>query len=184
MAFVAGLDETFLRSQEEFAKHFRAKYENPPPIWIAVGTWDWGKLSHGINHLSDGNRDALCRAIDPRLTRRTLVSWMRCLNEVRNACAHHSRLWNKALINSPRLQPGKIAEFAHMAGENGKVSDDQKKRLYGALIPMNFLMRAFHPNTEWPQRLAELVAEADLPEEVSLGSAGFPPDWRDDPLWS
>lgn len=182
-AFIAGLDETFRRSQEEYAKHFRAEYDHPPPIWIAVGTWDWGKLSHAINHLSDGNRDALCYAIDPRLTRRALVSWMRCLNEVRNACAHHSRLWNKALINSPRLQPSEIADFVYMADETGKIPDDRKKRIYGALMTVNYLMRIFHPNTEWPRRLGELIDKAGLPAEVGLGSAGFPDDWRQDPLW-
>ena len=182
--FIDGLDETFERSKEEFAKHFRAKYERPPPIWIAVGTWDWGKLSHAINHLSDTNRDAVCCSIHRDRTRRTLVSWMRCLNEVRNACAHHSRLWNKAVINSPRLHSGEIPAFEHLAGPNRSVSDEQKKRLYGALIPTCFLIRTFHPNTEWPRRLAHLVAEADLPEGVGIASAGFPENWQEDPLWS
>ena len=183
-AFIDGLDRTFERSQEEFAKHFRTTYEGPPPVWIAIGTWDWGKLSHAINHLSDRNRDALARSIDPRLTKKALVSWIRCLNEVRTPCAHHSRLWNKPLINSPRLQPREIGDFAHMADDAGKVPDARGKRLYGALMTMIFLMRAFYPNTTWPDRLGTLISNADLPAEVDLASAGFPPDWRDDPIWA
>lgn len=181
--FIVGLDGSFTKSKEEFAKHFRTKYEHPPPIWMAAGTWDWGNLSYMLGYLSDKNRDAICQSIDPRLTRKSLASWMKCLNEVRNACAHHSRLWNKVLINSPRLQPQEISEFSQMKSEDGQIPDDTRKRLYGALVVMNFLMRSFYPSTEWPLRLGKLISTADLPDEVSQRSAGFPKNWQDDPLW-
>jgi abortive infection bacteriophage resistance protein len=141
--FIEGLDKAFLFSKEEFAKHFRDKYEGHPPVWIAAGTWDWGNLSYMLGYLSEKNRDAICHAIDPRLTRNSLASWMKCLNEVRNACAHHSRLWNKPLINSPRLKPSEINEFSQLINERGTVPDACSKRLYGALVIMIFLMRTF-----------------------------------------
>lgn len=175
--FIRGLDESFKKSQEEFAKHFRTKNEGPPPIWIAAGTWDWGNLSYMIGYLSEKNRDAVCRAIDSRITRKSLASWMKCLNEVRNACAHHSRLWNKALINSPRLKPSEIDEFTALCDERGSIPDVRKKRLYGALVAASFLLRSFYPNTEWPARLGRFIAEADLPDEVGTSSAGFPVGW-------
>ena len=174
--FIEGLDRSFDKSQEEFAKHFRHKYDMPPPVWIAAGTWDWGNLS-------ERNRDAICKAVDSRLSRKSLASWMKALNEVRNACAHHSRLWNKALINSPRLNPGEISEFNYLANDRGKVADECRTRLYGALFVMCFLMRALYPKTQWPQRLGQQILSAQLPKEVSQRSAGFPDNWQVDPLW-
>lgn len=181
--FLDGLDRSFDKSQEEFAKHFRHKYDKPPPVWIAAGTWDWGNLSYMLGYLSEKNRDTICRSIDSRLSRRSLASWMKALNEVRNACAHHSRLWNKALINNPRLNPAEISEFTYLADDCGKVADEYRTRLYGALIVMCFLMRALYPKTEWPQRLGKLILAAELPVEVSQRSAGFPDNWQADPLW-
>jgi abortive infection bacteriophage resistance protein len=146
--FIEGLDRAFLHSKEEFAKHFKSKYDGHPPVWIAAGTWDWGNLSYMLGYLSDKNRDAICNAIDPNLTLKSLASWMKCLNEVRNACAHHSRLWNKPLINSPRLNPTEITMFNSLIDERGRVPDAHAKRLYRALVVMIFRMRTFYPKTQ------------------------------------
>lgn len=181
--YIAGLDLAFERSKEEFAKHFRSKYEGPPPVWIAAGTWDWGNLSYMLGYLSERNRDLICQRIDPRMTRKSLASWMKCLNDVRNACAHHSRLWNKPLINSPRLQPSEISEFSCLLGDRGRVPDSNSKRLYGALVVMAFLMCKFYPKTEWHVRLCNLISDSDCPEEVNSLTAGFPTDWNKADIW-
>lgn len=182
--FIAGLDKAFQHSKEEFAKHFKAKYEGDPPVWIAAGTWDWGNLSYMLGYLSDKNRDAICNAIDPSLTRKSLASWMKCLNEVRNACAHHSRLWNKPLINSPRLNPTEIPIFHSLLDERGRVPDAHAKRLYGAIVVMIFLMRTFYPKTQWHLRLRDVILESDLPHEVNVASAGFADGWHEADLWN
>lgn len=70
-----------------------------------------------------------------------------------------------------------------MQDADGHIPEEPRKRLYGALMVMNFLMRSFYPATEWPFRLGKLISDADLPDEVGHRSAGFPVNWRDDPLW-
>lgn len=183
--FLTGQDRAFLKSKEEFAKHFRRTYSGQPPIWIAAGGWDWGNLSYILSGLSDKNKISVCAEIDPRLQTKTLVSWVAALNEVRNACAHHSRLWNKVLTNSPSFQKsGNIAVFDHMRNAKGVSGDQHTKRLYGALMALMFLMKSFHPKTEWPARLAKWVAENRLPTEISVTAAGFPSNWREQELWA
>ena len=182
--FLEGLDEDFGKSKEEFAKHFRQAYAGKPPIWIAAGAWDWGKLAHVISHLSDTNINAVCAMIDPRLSRKTLISWMTSLNEVRNACAHHSRLWNKVLTNHPGFQrPGELTEFDHMRGAKGKIVDQHVTRLYGALAAIVFLMKWIHPRTQWHRRFADRVTSETLPTEISPMAAGFPENWQAQALW-
>jgi abortive infection bacteriophage resistance protein len=183
-AFLTGLDDAFRRSKEEYAKHFRGAYSGHPPIWIAAGGWDWGNLAHVVSHLSTANIDAVCNMIDPRLGRKTLISWMTSLNEVRNACAHHSRLWNKVLTNRPGFQRnGELAEFDHMRGPDGKVVEHYATRLYGGLVAIVFLMKWIHPRTEWHLRFAQRVTAEPLSKEISSAAAGFPEDWYKAPMW-
>ena len=183
--FLQGLDAAFDRSKEEFAKHFRRTYSGKPPIWVAVGGWDWGNLAYTFRYLSSKNMTLICSSIDPALEQKTLISWMASLNEVRNACAHHSRLWNKALTNRPGFQkPGQLPDFDHMRNGRGKIDDHHSTRLYGALVAIIFMMKRLHPKTEWHQRFAALVAENDRPKEISTLTAGFPEGWRDAPIWN
>ncbi len=182
--FLAGLDQAFQKSKEEYAKHFRRAYAGHPPIWIAAGGWDWGNLAHVVSHLSDANVNAVCKMIDPRLGRKTLISWMTSLNEVRNACAHHSRLWNKVLTNRPGFQRvGELPEFDHLRDAKGRIVDHYSTRLYGALTAIVFLMKWIHPKTEWHYRFAKRLTAETLPKEISPTTAGFPENWQTAPIW-
>lgn len=182
--FLRGLDESFVKSKEEFSKHFCRTYAGHPPIWIAAGGWDWGKLAYTFRYLSDRNLREICKSIHPDLENRTLISWMASLNEIRNACAHHSRLWNKVLTNKPRFQaPGVLSDFDHIRGQNGKIDDLHSSRLYAALVVIVFLMRRIHPKTEWHFRFAKNVSSKILPDQISITSAGFPNRWHMDPMW-
>lgn len=183
--FLAGVDESFSFSKEEFAKHFRNNYSGKPPIWIAAGGWDWGNLAYTFLYLSERNMDDICRTIDRTLSRKALVSWMACLNEVRNACAHHSRLWNKVLTNSPSFQKaGQLTDFDHMRDDKGKLSEKHSKRLYGALVAIIFLLKKIHPKTEWHFRLSKMLQAKEFPHEISFSSAGFPEGWSTTSIWN
>lgn len=43
--FLEKLDAAFQRSREEFAEHFKNKYESKLPIWMSIELWDFGTLS-------------------------------------------------------------------------------------------------------------------------------------------
>ena len=47
-----------------------------------------------------------------------MESWLRALNFVRNVAAHHSRLWNKNLIDQPKLpKRGDLPQFDPLIGK-------------------------------------------------------------------
>jgi len=88
-------DESFRRSQEEFVKHFKVKYRGEyPPIWIAIELWDFGTLSFVLDGLKLADQTKLADKYGLRPV--LLTSFVRNLNNIRNICAHHSRLWNKS----------------------------------------------------------------------------------------
>jgi abortive infection bacteriophage resistance protein len=182
--FLDKQDEAFHRSKEEFAKHYKKSYAGPPPIWIAAGNWDWGNLSWTISMLTVTHKKEICARIDKRLNEKTLVSWMASLNEIRNACAHHSRLWNKPLTNSPSFQKrNQISEFDHLRDEKGRIKDEHAKRLYGALVAIVFLMKRIHPKTQWHRRLSKMINSQKFPSQIGMISAGFPDDWQEMSIW-
>jgi abortive infection bacteriophage resistance protein len=102
------------RSKDEFVQHYERQYgsRSPLPIWIAIELWDFGLLSRAYSGLQ--NRDLI--AIATRFgvpDWRLMVSWLRCLNYVRNVIAHHGRLWNLNLSENPKLptRRGIIGDF-------------------------------------------------------------------------
>lgn len=176
--FIDGQNKAFERSKEEFAKHFRLRYSGVPPIWIAAGAWDWGNVAFVYAGLKTHHQRAVAEALHPRLQGNVLNSWLTTLNEVRNVCAHHSRLWNKSLTNAPSFK-GDLAEFDHVRSAEGAHS---ARRLYGALLAIRFLMRALHPNSGWHHRLAGAVSQ-NPGGILAEDTAGFPGGWRQLPIW-
>lgn len=90
------LDHLFDRSREEFVKHFKRKYAgDTPPIWIAIELWDFGMLSVFLGGMKYADQVLLAAKYGlPRAE--LLTSTIRNMNNIRNICAHHSRLWNRS----------------------------------------------------------------------------------------
>jgi abortive infection bacteriophage resistance protein len=105
------------------------------------------------------------------------------LNEVRNGCAHHSRIWNKPLVNSPGVPPrGTIPELDHLR-QTREGDDAPTKRIYSAIVVMVFLLKSYYPNSRWNFRLKEHILKSKLPNEIGLETAGFVLGWSDQNIW-
>ena len=83
------------RSSEKFIQHNRNKYGLPLAIWVACEVWDFGCMSVLFSGLPEPEQNDIAKSYGlPADSGSVMVSWLRSLNYVRNACAHHSRLWN------------------------------------------------------------------------------------------
>ena len=110
------LASEFHRSKDEFSNHFKEKYINNsenhnykqlPPFWMLAELATFGNIltlykeidkekfnSRGIpNQL-----DTLAKEFGANNIK-TLNSWLGCIRDVRNRCAHHSRIWNSNYRN-------------------------------------------------------------------------------------
>ncbi|MTI43439.1 abi family protein [Roseibium hamelinense] len=175
------LDEKAANSNEEFAEHFRTKYAREiMPIWIAVELLDFSPLSIGLSQLKHQQQQAIAASYGG-ISFRLIQSWIRSLCNVRNICAHHSRLWNKPVINQPAIpRRGEAPDLDHIA-----TAPDTNKRVYATLAVMRLLLKEINPRTRWATRLKGHVATFpnDAPN-ISLKDAGFPDNWHQLPLWS
>lgn len=148
------------------------------PIWIAVELLDFGPLSFMLSGLRRRDQGDIAQKLGvPRPA--LLTSWVRSLTFVRNVCAHHARLWNRPLIDQPKLPiMGEIPHLDHVA-----TSPYGNLRIYSACAIARYLLMAVNPRTQWAQRLRDHLTTFPDSPHVSLKTSGFPVDWEKLPLW-
>ncbi|GAC24254.1 abi-like protein [Paraglaciecola mesophila KMM 241] len=146
----------FVDSKEEFAKHYSAKYYNDycpfhrdlPPGWVALELMTFGNVLSLMNSFSDTsiqslklNRFAKKKLNVEKFT--TLCNWMEAIRQVRNACGHHNRLFNRNLA-----APNGIKKYLQSAiqlvktRQNQSRVQDQLNRLYTNMAAIQVLLEA------------------------------------------
>nr|WP_257033262.1 Abi family protein [Pigmentiphaga litoralis] len=147
------------------------------PIWVSVELWDFGMLSTFFKGMKVVDQSAIAARYgipDWQL----LQSWLRSLNFVRNVAAHHSRLWNKNLIDQPKLpKAGAMPDFDAVIGV-----PDVTTRLFVVLCITLHLLRAVCPNSSWPKRLRQELMAFPTIQGLSVADMGFPAGWETQPL--
>jgi abortive infection bacteriophage resistance protein len=103
-----------------------------------------------------------------------LGSWLKTLNQVRNICAHHARLWNRvfgvqAVIPDNVTHPDWHQPVA--------ISGD---RMFGVSTVLYYLLKQVAPQSAWKTRFTNLLN--DYPD-VPMRFMGFPDNWKESPLW-
>lgn len=171
-------DQAVARSREDFVRHYKQKYGEPFPIWVAVELWEFGMLSTFFQGMRVADKDAIAASYGVP-GGQLMQSWLRSLNFVRNVAAHHSRLWNKNLVDQPKLpKAGDIPGFDPVVAQAGAGS-----RMFTMLCILRYLMRTVSPGASWPASLRELLEDFPSIPALSLADMGFPENWRAQPLW-
>lgn len=80
-------------------KHHINEYGGQFPIWVIIDYFSMGSLSHFYADMKNPDKAAIAKSLYST-TYQVLTSWMRCLTDLRNRCAHYSRLyyWNFTAI--------------------------------------------------------------------------------------
>lgn len=100
-SIVPGSDKDQLR--EVFIRHYYQRYDDPdlPPSWMIAEVLSIGSWSKIYQHLAV-SRDRKLISSELDLSPPTLESWLHCLAFIRNACAHHGRLFARVLPLPPK----------------------------------------------------------------------------------
>ncbi len=108
------------RSKEVFIKHFRDKYHTTDlPIWTVVEIISFGSLSKLFMLLKESEQNEVISCMGD-INKVVFFKWFKALSSVRNACAHHSRLWNKTLGVSFEV-PRKNKLFEKLENSHNKI---------------------------------------------------------------
>ncbi|WLI89247.1 Abi family protein [Massilia sp. R2A-15] len=173
------LNAVLRRAQkEDFVKHHSAHYGGRMPIWVVTEVWDFGLLSKFFAGMRYKDQSYIARKYGLNEAK-YLVSWLRAVNFVRNVSAHHSRLWNRNIIERPGFPPSQPHHYLHHLTGN----DQAQTRVYGTLCVIKSMLDRIAPQYGWTPRLIDLCARFPVSDLVDLQAAGFPGDWREMNFW-
>ena len=167
------------RSKDVFMKEHKRKYKDDkrfPPAWKTLELTSFGSLSKLYGNLKNTIRSKNTIAEEYGAVNHTyLPSWLQSIAQVRNYCAHHSRLWNKNLPGTVKLLPNPPN---HWVANVPKQHEFQK--LYVHMCLMKYLLNVIQPNNSFTKRLYDLLG---IYPNVDPNALGLKENWWGEPLW-
>lgn len=173
-----------VRSNEDSVVHYKKKYDAILPVWVAVHVLDWGSLRMLYDFARDEQRIAVANQLN--ISESQLSSWLLCLNDVRNVCAHHGRLYSRTFPKSPMLtgedhELGFLRRFVldDVKEGNGK---EKKGKCFAQFTIIQYLLSKM--NLEGLDELPRLLHNFPEVSPVSVEYLGVPENWEELPLWN
>ena len=157
------LVENVISDNEEsnIVQHHRKKYDGYFPLWVVIEFFSVGMLSYFYIDLKEEDKKALARQLYHTYPP-YLDSWLLCLTDLRNQCAHYSRLYDWDFEHQPML-PADL-DFPGTS------------KVFGQILALKCLY--FQPE-EWEEqffpKLRNLVEEYQ--DDISFAHLGFPENW-------
>ena len=169
------------RSNEDFIKHYKSKYSSPlrPPSWMTLEVVSLGTLSRLYELLiKDENKKRIAQMYG--LSKIDIMeNWMHALSNLRNCCAHHSRVWNRRFIVN--LQFPTRTPPTHLFLDRETMAKVHKNKLFAYLCCIKYVLDIISPGNDFKQNLLQIMSQGgDL---LSLKDMGFPDNWRYLGVW-
>ena len=167
------IDREYTKSTEEFIKHFKNSYCDPyPPSWILGELLTMGNVNMVYRNLK---ADKIRKRISHYFGLQPIVleSWITSLTLLRNACCHHSRVWNKVSSIMP-VSPRRIAHPWISLQTN-------PQRVYFTICIIKYFLDIISPNNDMLGKMHTLFSNYP---EIDLAALGFPTGWESEPLWT
>lgn len=160
------------RSKEILIKHFKKKYNSSDlPVWSVVEIISFGSLSKFFMLLKEKEQNNSIKEIIG-INKYVFFKWFKALSSVRNACAHHSRLWNRTLGVSFEI-PKKNIYFKGM--------ENSKNKIFFALSVIKFILIFIGDSEDcFENKIKKLLNKYS---SIDLNAMGFPSDWEELKLW-
>ncbi len=176
-SFVAKLFQDISNSSEEFIiKHFDNHPAEHPESWKAMEVLTLGSLSKLYQNLKHQLPEKTKIAREFGLyNQKYLSSWLLTITVIRNIIAHHSRLWNRVIINKydwPPSTPGPLLNY---------IPDNrQRRKIFPLLSAIIYMNNEISPGNSIKQELIDLFKKYP---NIHLSRMGFPNNWQKEPLW-
>ncbi|MEI6433384.1 MAG: Abi family protein [Bacteroidota bacterium] len=173
---IATLYDEINRSTETFIHHYKHTYTTPvnPPAWMSLEVVSMGLLSKLFSNLKKVPEKKRVTAEFGLTNPVILESWMHAFANLRNICAHHSRLWNRRFTISPQLPYNTIYPFLNNR-------DLHTNKLYAQLCCINYISTIISPGNSFVKNLSDLLQTCPL---LDLNEMGFPADWKTETIWT
>jgi abortive infection bacteriophage resistance protein len=160
------------RSKAAFVEHNLAKYGRLP-IWAAVEVFDFGCLSVFFNGINGRDKQAISAKYG-FTDGKSIASWLRSLNYIRNVSAHHGRLWNCNVVERASV-PRNFEQL--------RTVENERSFLYFCI--MKHMLDVICPDSSWGNRFKKLTEAFPNVRNgaVSIEKMGVPDGWKSWELW-
>ena len=174
---LASIKEEVDRSKDTFIKEHKKKYKDDmrfPPAWKTLELTSFGSLSKLYGNLKNtiNSKDTIASELGA-VNHTYLPSWLQSIAQIRNYCAHHSRLWNKNLPGTPKILSKPPFRWV------SDVPTDTSK-LYLHLCILRYLVNIIAPENSFSINLQKLLSKYP---SVDPNALGMKQDWQNEPLW-
>jgi len=175
--FLSKLNKDMKYSSEEFMKkHFKNHGNEMPESWKALEVITLGTLSKVYQNLNHQLPEKSIIANEFGLNnQKYLASWLLSVTYIRNIVAHHSRLWNRVIINKydwPKSTKEPLLSY--------EPNQHQRRKIFPLLSAMLYMNNKISPGHHLKEELFQLFN--DFPN-TPLYKMGFPKDWQKEPIW-
>lgn len=143
-------------------KHHREFYEGKFPVWVIIELFTMGQLSFFYSDMLRADKKAIAKNLYGT-TDTNMESWLKCLTELRNNCAHYSRLYDTVLISTPATPKS----FSYTL----------RNKVFDYIVVLKFLY--YDPikwNYEFMPNLEALISEYE--SSITFECIGFPQNWQ------
>ncbi len=167
------------RSNEDFINHYKNKYLEPenPPAWMTLEVVSMGTLSRLYELLKkDENKKAVAKQLGLNKID-ILENWMHALSNLRNCCAHHSRIWNRRFIVNVSFPTNTDYLFL----DRSTIKKIRRNKLFSYLCCIKYILDIISPDNDFHKNLKDLIANGG--NLLSLKEMGFPDNWNYLGLW-
>lgn len=183
------IHDAFQRSTDDFVNHFRTNYVNAvnpgykhlPPFWIAAELTTFGNIPILYEALDKaqfvtvprGNKlDHLAQEFGAS-NLQILNGWLKGLRDVRNRCAHHSRVWN-----CNYREPAAIRRMIAST-----LAPSHNNRIYLLLVLIHIMSNSIGLDAQMKRNLLGMIGKYGVASRF-FWSMGIPNSWETDPIWA
>ena len=173
------IDADVNRSNEDFIKHYNSKYDNPsmPPSWMALEVVSFATLSRLFQSLRlDSRKEYITEQFGLKKVA-ILENWLHSISNLRNCCAHHSRVWNRRFMVSVILPYNTLYPFM----DRTTIGQIRTNKLFAVLSCIAYILDIISPGSDFKKNIKELL-KSDC-RLLDLKDMGFPKYWQSLPIW-
>lgn len=175
------IDRELKQTKEVFIKEHDRKYDTDtrrPPAWKTLEIASFGNMSKLYGNLDSSvvkAKNGIAAELGT-VNHTFLPSWLQSINQIRNICAHHGRLWNKNLPGRPKLLPKPPHPWiADVPPAN------EHYMLYVHLCCMKYLLDRITPDNNFGRKLSDLLSKYP---NIDPNALGMKTNWEREPLWT
>jgi abortive infection bacteriophage resistance protein len=179
---LSNLHEELVRSKDVTIKNHFKKHKHDkrfPPAWKSLEQTSFGALSKLYGNLKPTvvSKDTIAEELGA-VNHTYLPSWLQSIAQIRNYCAHHSRLWNRNLPGTVKLLSKPPNPWIN--DKDNVPKQHEFIKLYVHMCLMKYLINTIQPDNNFTRRLNELFIKYP---NVDPNALGMKPDWQKEPLW-